>query len=1038
MHSKPSKKFSWLLFYCLYVCIPFVYGASLDIDGDTRVHGITDGRLIQRFLTGQRGAELIADAVSPYCSRCTAETIEAALLEHIGDFDIDGNGRLEPFHDGAIIMRYLAGFRGQALEQRTGIGCSRCSAFQLSGYLDALKPTLLRLDEGEYITTLLWNGSIPDVMVADISFGNNEFLGSIVNRYHERYAIRGVVGNDGRLTFTSISSQEGGGGAASGRLDASGVIEGTYHLHDHPKWGAGGSGVFYAFPALRQATNGEAATNQYDGNYLVRLLNREGLLASQLTVNIINGVVQFDAPETGGPTAVVGFVDDQGIFTVEAQYRFGKVISGRGLVLGSMIEGTWFDGNGARYTFSGMRFSGRQAPAIDRVAAKPLPKPTNPPKSTDGSGTYDVRFHEDEAFSGVYAYPRAEADNLRAGIYWWRLQPETTHQTQTPWQRQGYLSEQDYLSAGFLEQSEDNGSVAIADTATPYCEAMSPGDGLTLIAENYGVEPMAFYANNNYPQTKQCSKHLECADGRVCLAGICHEPQAMRWDQIDLAGGRCPASDSGTKAATCFYSRQAPTIIYVHGWQPDGTKGAYFREAFNPEGSGGPDAYLIRQWLLDGWNVGSMYWNQFADEGFADWEAWDDLLGVDLAEEKIWNAQGQEGNEAFAMRWRSLGYSENGAENGGRMADVCTGSPAASEIFYQHYRSAMADHIGRLRTDGQGAEIRIAGHSLGNQMASGLLELTLAGDDPNLIPNRLSLLDPYWTRDKQDYWDDGQAKATYEHVTGILQEAKRRDVLIEAYRSSALSGAFGANNAEGLNLTAFAELTSGYFWPWDLQQKHAQAVWWYFWSYEFPPPCINCSLQYDSITQPESVAWPVQDLAGTFTAPADFELARVIAPLCREAMDGAFHVTLSAIDPAAPQPLATIAMDVANLSGRNDGANFDGRRHPGNLVLPVCDQNTPIFGALELDFSPERIQIEAGKDYQITLAGTGVRWGGAATGSAGFELWGCQEGGCEGLSAKTSGARIRQLMNMEQAFHQVEGVNTQTPGDDRFKFGSRL
>ena len=53
--------------------------------------------------------------------------------------DVDSNGIKDPLTDGLLYLRYLFGFRNDALiSNAVGNGCSRCTATQIADYLDGL------------------------------------------------------------------------------------------------------------------------------------------------------------------------------------------------------------------------------------------------------------------------------------------------------------------------------------------------------------------------------------------------------------------------------------------------------------------------------------------------------------------------------------------------------------------------------------------------------------------------------------------------------------------------------------------------------------------------------------------------------------------------------------------------------------------------------------------------------------------------------------------------------------------------------------
>ena len=149
--------------------------------------------------------------------------------------------------------------------------------------------------------------------------------------------------------------------------------------------------------------------------------------------------------------------------------------------------------------------------------------------------------------------------------------------------------------------------------------------------------------------------------------------------------------------ANPYFDPAKPTLIFVHGWQP-GLSDTIPDFDFN-----GTDT--AAGWISDTWNVGIFVWNQFSDETV-----------VTDAEAKIWTPNGPQG-----MRWRDH-------DNPLYYSDPPPDTPSAAELFYQEYVAAMTEY------DYTGGNIRIAGHSLGNQMATRLTKLVdegiAAGDAP--------------------------------------------------------------------------------------------------------------------------------------------------------------------------------------------------------------------------------------------------------------------------------------------------------------------
>ena len=109
---------------------------NLDVDGNGQCDALTDGLLIIRYLFGFRGQTLIADAVAPDCTRCTAPEIEEYIAAGLADLDVDGNAQQDALTDGLLIIRYLFGFRGQTLiADAVAPDCTRCTAPEIEAYI---------------------------------------------------------------------------------------------------------------------------------------------------------------------------------------------------------------------------------------------------------------------------------------------------------------------------------------------------------------------------------------------------------------------------------------------------------------------------------------------------------------------------------------------------------------------------------------------------------------------------------------------------------------------------------------------------------------------------------------------------------------------------------------------------------------------------------------------------------------------------------------------------------------------------------------
>jgi hypothetical protein len=117
--------------------------AILDVDGNGEAKPLTDGILIVRWMVGFTGDALISNAVAnPGCTRCTASQITNYLNGIETILDIDDNGETKPLTDGVLIVRWLVGFTGNSLISNAVATqppvCQRCDATSIQLYLSGL------------------------------------------------------------------------------------------------------------------------------------------------------------------------------------------------------------------------------------------------------------------------------------------------------------------------------------------------------------------------------------------------------------------------------------------------------------------------------------------------------------------------------------------------------------------------------------------------------------------------------------------------------------------------------------------------------------------------------------------------------------------------------------------------------------------------------------------------------------------------------------------------------------------------------------
>ncbi|KPA19165.1 hypothetical protein MHK_000618, partial [Candidatus Magnetomorum sp. HK-1] len=79
--------------------------------------------------------------VSGDCNRCSAEDIETYLsIVKSTILDVDGNGKADGGTDGLLLIRYLFENRGDNLVKGVvASDCNRCTAAEIEQYLEEIK-----------------------------------------------------------------------------------------------------------------------------------------------------------------------------------------------------------------------------------------------------------------------------------------------------------------------------------------------------------------------------------------------------------------------------------------------------------------------------------------------------------------------------------------------------------------------------------------------------------------------------------------------------------------------------------------------------------------------------------------------------------------------------------------------------------------------------------------------------------------------------------------------------------------------------------
>lgn len=195
------------------------------------------------------------------------------------------------------------------------------------------------------------------------------------------------------------------------------------------------------------------------------------------------------------------------------------------------------------------------------------------------------------------------------------------------------------------------------------------------------------------------------------------------------------------------YNPEKPIVIYIHGW---GGGGSIDRPDF---------------WTEMGYNVGIFRWGQMAE------------LNPFAGQSMLWGTDG----ELFG--WE---------RDNGTIETEDVPSHAVAQIFVACFNDFIKEH------GFWGEEIRFTGHSLGAQATLAMSDYMLAEIeakriDPNLLPDRITLLDPYlnglpdtttvsWRG--VDMSEAGSTKPAYQ----VAKALHDRGVAVEVVQSSSTPG----------------------------------------------------------------------------------------------------------------------------------------------------------------------------------------------------------------------------------------------------------
>jgi len=113
---------------------------SWDADADTKAEALSDGLLLIRYLFGFTGQSLVSGAVASAGQRTSGSDIETYFEGEADQLDIDNNGEALALSDGLLLIRYLFGFRDDALVTGAVAEDAVRTTQEIELYLESLMP----------------------------------------------------------------------------------------------------------------------------------------------------------------------------------------------------------------------------------------------------------------------------------------------------------------------------------------------------------------------------------------------------------------------------------------------------------------------------------------------------------------------------------------------------------------------------------------------------------------------------------------------------------------------------------------------------------------------------------------------------------------------------------------------------------------------------------------------------------------------------------------------------------------------------------
>jgi len=172
--------------------------------------------------------------------------------------------------------------------------------------------------------------------------------------------------------------------------------------------------------------------------------------------------------------------------------------------------------------------------------------------------------------------------------------------------------------------------------------------------------------------------------------------------------------------------------------------------------------------------------------------------------------------------------------NGSYATDGSVNNKSVSQLFYENMRATMGNF--------NGSELRIAGHSLGNQLAIAVSKRLSDGVSSGalsskFLPKRIALLDPFYSKGAKSYLNN---RWNGEVARDYTRQLKNRGSVFAYYQTS-VTGQLGfigvGDDNQGLkDLSAYVSVRPWFIGGADVPAKHISAPNLYFLSFNSAPP----------------------------------------------------------------------------------------------------------------------------------------------------------------------------------------------------------